>query len=52
MEQDINSFKSKDVTEEIKQYKRINKRNDIIIIALSAVLIFSLVMMIYVRFFG
>lgn len=40
------------VKEEIRQYKVINKRNDVIIVVLSAILVFSLAMMIYVRFFG
>lgn len=46
------SYNRQGVVEEIKQYKRINKRNDVIIIVLSLILIFSICMMIYVRFFS
>ncbi len=40
------------INEEIIQYKKINNRNNVIIIALLAILLFVCVMMVYVRFFG
>ncbi len=40
------------INEEIIQYKKINNRNNAIIIVLLAILLFVCVMMIYVRFFG
>lgn len=50
---DVNqSYNRQGVVEEIKQYKKINKRNDVIIVVLSLILVFSLCMMIYVRFFA
>jgi hypothetical protein len=46
------NYNRQGVVEEIKQYKRINKRNDVIIVVLSLILVFSFCMMIYVRFFA
>ena len=46
------NYNRQGIVEEIKQYKRINKRNDVIIVVLSLILVFSLCMMIYVRFFA
>ncbi len=40
------------INEEIIQYKKINNRNNAIIIVLLAILLFVCVMMVYVRFFG
>lgn len=48
----VQSGQIQGVREEIRQYKKINKRNDVIIVVLSFILLFSLAMMIYVRFFG
>ncbi len=40
------------LNEEIIEYKKINNRNNAIILALLAILLFVCVIMIYVRFFG
>lgn len=43
---------NKNIQEEIGEYKRINQRNNAIILVLSAILLFTFLVMIYVRFFG
>lgn len=40
------------LNEEIIEYKKINNRNNVIILALIAILLFVCVIMVYVRFFG
>jgi len=40
------------INKEIREYKKINNRNNIIITVLLAILVFVCLMMVYVRFFG
>lgn len=42
----------KDLNEKILRYKKVNNRNNGIIIVLLAILLFVCIMMVYVRFFG
>lgn len=49
---DIDESYNQEILEEINQYKKINKRNDVIIFILSIILVLSLLVMVYVRFFA